>query len=526
MVNIYLYFTTSEIDKPLKTFSTTYKVHVTGTLRGSCDIRFPVIPIESTVDLSKYNYAYIAELKRLYFIEGYTILSTGLNLVRFKEDVLGTYYYSYKDCYATVVRNETIYDLKLADNMIPYTTKKDVISIPFTNLVTNPLDVTYPLNTKRILIAVLNDSTYSNGNYGILGQTKLGISDTIPNSTIGNSISTVYYVCEIDVAIAFLKSVYANNTYLGFIKHITALPWGTDENNTYHQLTDIRVGNHDVTVTTMTGPFCGVHQYCGEVIEVAKFKIDSSTYDNYLYRTATWQMWLPYVGYIDINFDEIYNNTISVCYVINFDNADTSVIVRDTTNDRIIYTSKCQMGCTIGVSSTNLHEWNVQRNAITNEAITQGLVSAVTGIAGIGLMASGAGFLPGMGMAMSAGGVAAQTATGVYNKDAANYKLGYAKTSSGLNGVVNPQNVSIKCIINTTEHSIDETNYKTLYGLPCYRNDKIVNFSGYTLISKVDLNNIVYSGNSNVSEMSNTICCATREELVELEDLLKSGVRL
>ena len=63
-------------------------LELTGTLRGECDIVNPVILIESTSDIIGYNYMFIEEFNRYYFIKQIVSVRNNLWRVSAHVDVL------------------------------------------------------------------------------------------------------------------------------------------------------------------------------------------------------------------------------------------------------------------------------------------------------------------------------------------------------------------------------------------------------------------------------------------------------
>lgn len=83
-----LYINSSENNRVSKVFSG--KFELTGTLRGETNVINPEILIEHT-NPTGYNYAYIPEFNRYYFINEFTAVRNGLWRVRLAVDVLETY---------------------------------------------------------------------------------------------------------------------------------------------------------------------------------------------------------------------------------------------------------------------------------------------------------------------------------------------------------------------------------------------------------------------------------------------------
>lgn len=87
-MKLYLYRTSSERNRLEKVLENELKT--TGAFRDEFDISDPVIDMENP-DTPKYNYAYMPEIQRYYFIETIDIVRSGLYRVRMHIDVLMTY---------------------------------------------------------------------------------------------------------------------------------------------------------------------------------------------------------------------------------------------------------------------------------------------------------------------------------------------------------------------------------------------------------------------------------------------------
>lgn len=83
-----LYINSSENNRVNKVLSG--KFELTGTLRGETNVINPEILIEHA-NPTGYNYAYIPEFNRYYFINEFTSVRNGLWRVRLAVDVLETY---------------------------------------------------------------------------------------------------------------------------------------------------------------------------------------------------------------------------------------------------------------------------------------------------------------------------------------------------------------------------------------------------------------------------------------------------
>lgn len=80
-----------ERNKLYKSFHAEYSG--SGTLREETSIIKPVVNIQSSVDtVASYNYAYIPEFNRYYFINDITSVTSGITQISMEVDVLMTYY--------------------------------------------------------------------------------------------------------------------------------------------------------------------------------------------------------------------------------------------------------------------------------------------------------------------------------------------------------------------------------------------------------------------------------------------------
>lgn len=127
-MNVTLYKNTSEKAKVGKTLASA-SVH-TGTLREGCEVVNPTIIVEG-VNLSDFNYMYIPEFHRYYFITGITSVKKGLWQIDGHCDVLESYKEQIKAQKAVVERQENEYNLYLNDPEWKVYTNKQVLTREF-----------------------------------------------------------------------------------------------------------------------------------------------------------------------------------------------------------------------------------------------------------------------------------------------------------------------------------------------------------------------------------------------------------
>lgn len=93
----------------------TDEITYTGSLRSESSVIDPVILIEAS-NLSDYNYAWIEEFHRFYFIRDISSVRTGLWRLTMHVDVLSTYAGYIKDNNAILARNSNVWNLYYQDD--------------------------------------------------------------------------------------------------------------------------------------------------------------------------------------------------------------------------------------------------------------------------------------------------------------------------------------------------------------------------------------------------------------------------
>lgn len=86
-----------------------------GTFRGECGVLYPVFVIETSTNLSSYNYCYIQEFNRYYFISDIIAETDKLWRVYCSVDVLHTYSSQIRQHKAIIAKQENAWNLYLND---------------------------------------------------------------------------------------------------------------------------------------------------------------------------------------------------------------------------------------------------------------------------------------------------------------------------------------------------------------------------------------------------------------------------
>ena len=86
-----------------------------GTFRGECGVLYPVFTIETDTNLSEYNYCYIQELNRYYYISDIVVETDKLWRIYCSVDVLHTYSAQIRQHEAIIAKQEKKWNLYLND---------------------------------------------------------------------------------------------------------------------------------------------------------------------------------------------------------------------------------------------------------------------------------------------------------------------------------------------------------------------------------------------------------------------------
>ena len=111
-MQIKLYKNLSEVNTIGKTL--TEESVRTGTLKDGCSVLSPSVVLTGE-NLSGFNYAYIPQFSRYYFIKEITSVKSGLWEISMRVDVLETYKDSIKANTAILKRQEKIWDMYIND---------------------------------------------------------------------------------------------------------------------------------------------------------------------------------------------------------------------------------------------------------------------------------------------------------------------------------------------------------------------------------------------------------------------------
>ena len=125
-MNIVLYKSTAEFNRVNKTNYLSDAITLSGTFRESAIKYNGTVLFTYSGSLNGYNYAYIEEFGRYYFITEHTIERNGVHRIDLKTDVLFSNMTDIGNSYGLVARNENVYNARLIDDRLRFLGLKSV----------------------------------------------------------------------------------------------------------------------------------------------------------------------------------------------------------------------------------------------------------------------------------------------------------------------------------------------------------------------------------------------------------------
>lgn len=491
-LSIMLYFNNAETNKVDKTANLELYKTLGGTLREKTDIIRPVINIVHKGFIPRVNYAYIPQFNRYYYINNIASINNEIYELSLSVDVLMTYKEDIKKLEAYVTRNEFTFNNLINDEKLPVSYDKIVEEYEVTNgsLATTTLSSNVDINSTSFLVNVINDRGYND-----LGSVTPPINQVLPSSVgphvTGVNMGTHTYATNWTNIRKLLRSVLVDDQQRSYIISIVSLPF---------PVPIVSSSVFDVTLGTRTYENVKVGDVgngTSEFFCVGDFTITGNNnftdYDPY----TEYEIYLPYLDWVRFSADVVLNKRLLVFYVIDYSLGGGQVIIVDYTDNKLVYSSSCQIGVTIPISTTNARE--VQNNNLINGMSL-----------GINVVGSGLQIASGNPVGVASGVVGLiKGSTNFISGSIRNYQNGHASSGSPSSSVYMPNKIRVrKTKVNINNY---DSNYAHLYGKPLNRTKILGDLNGLTIVDSVHIENIP---------------TATFQEISMISSLLREGILL
>lgn len=501
MVTIDLYKNLSEPDVLGK--NTIYIATIKGNFRNGTSIINPVIDIERNEDIiisfdivygdnnlvvaededdisvtigsytfNDFNYVYIRELRRYYFIVNVTLALNNYFMLNCSVDTLESNAEPLSDMYALVERNEFRFDNYIEDNKMPYEFYNEVNEYDITNR--SYIDFSYKIADGCFAISFINDQK----NHVNAQVTGVDCLPSVYNSQIGSHIFNQYGIIDGFDVIELASELYDDESQLSFITSLISFPFEIPHSNTYTR--SLQLGStvyNSIYVHFLQNGYNTISPY------YLVGSIDFNDYATHSYMDyepySKYEVYLPFYDYVELKSADIRDSIIDIYYSFDFTNGCGKVNIINRTKEYVIKSVEFNVGVKIAVNRNNLQQLSDERTqmAIKGTLATIGSASALIGgvVTGNPLMAVGGA----IGLGSSIGNIAGQLAT--------QHEKATASNSGGINGVYSSRDVKLKITRYVKKEPDDYAHY---YGRPLNETIQLGNIHGYTLIKDIHLNDL------------------------------------
>ena len=516
-MNIKLYKMSCEDNRIDKTSFLTYVLEYEGSLRTETSLLNPQIDIQhgGKSDFTQFNYAYIEDFNRYYFIDDITSVRTYISRLHLRCDVLMSYVHSIGQLPCIVARtsNEEYVSKDLVDDRIP-----------MKPTFTRTIEYEYPLSP----VITNNSASRNNSILVTIGQVDVDLNDgsvgtdydnsyfNIPSWQLtGNSNSMCHYIFARAELATFLEKIYANSELFSYIISIKCFP--VDLTNFMSTKTqDIVLDGKTVYygAKLVTG---GSEVSDGNVVAYLlthsnQIKINKIYNDFRDYSPITnYSIIFPFYGEYKIPNQYLYSG-VYFDIVLDFLHSQImySLYTYEDNKLKLISTLTADLSVELAFTSTNAQE--IKRS--TDVKIIQGsstiTTSLISLISGISLIATGVGTGLGTGLAIGgASGIIGGTLnTAAQLRSIPNATATYMQGRNNV-GVFSPTKIVI--IRESFDLSDTPSNISSVLGLPSMK------WIGH--ISDLGSNVILYVYDCHLDGIT-----ALKTEKDEIYRLLRSGV--
>lgn len=392
------------------TSSTGYPLTVSGTLKGATSKVAPSIEFASPITaFNGYNYCYIADFNRYYFVVDMISTRNNLTTIDLKVDVLTSFLtQSNMDKlrgYIGRCANSNFYEVNIPDKLLQYKSAHTITTIEPTSTTGqgNSENVTFSFTaTNNVVVSTTNVSstpTLSVIAVPTVLQTYIG-SSTIPAQYFRPNGNNYTYVTDINDYITYTEQGVSTNYYVlhdflnycadkdnsaSFVNSIMVFPFSISKGETREV---VRLGSDPATT------WGGINiTMCPSLQTNSGFKIlkdftlsipssidtgDFQRYEPYM-RT---EIFIPFLGWKTIDLKDNLDCRIIVYYNIDYITGKGTVFMYNKTKETLIFQNTVMIGIRVPVNTTNMYENELKEQNYTRNYFTGTLTSFATGVMG------------------------------------------------------------------------------------------------------------------------------------------------
>ena len=489
-----------------------YPLTVSGTLKNATSKVNPVIEFAKDITyFNGYNYCYIADFNRYYFVSDVVSVRVGLTSISFRVDVLTSFLtlQGTDNLLGYVIRcnNSSLYDLTIEDKMLQVKSKPLIIEEDTISL----RPVSHYINTS---FTTKQSSHFYNTVVDIVGHATGGSGTPMSNITVPDylkaSLATSYFYNDYDtlnvnnfypyegehlylmdvneVNAMCVKAVPNPHNFYDYVKSIVMFPYEIFDasNNTSYPKYDINYGdNYELTGASATV----LPTHSKGIITVDDFycrNLSNIDGDSFLSSNSHLRIeyYVPYYGWVTLNANSVYGHRLILYYIVNYRTGSALANIFDYTDKKLIFSSMCQLGYKFAISPTNAWEVAQKQSAYDTNYILGTLTSIGIGVAG-GIMGNPYMVVGGIsGVVSSASSYVSQTTT--------NFERAHANIGDDSISSFTPQKPRVRFTVDVVVQKNTDTPFKEHNGIPTNKQTtlgaiRVTNSNIYAQILDLDI---------------------------------------
>lgn len=529
-MKVTFYINTAENNRVDKTAYLQQVIEVEGSLRTDCSLLSPVIvfefpnlnpsPIideddEEVVGVDsdividsdvfyRFNYAYIKEFERYYFVQDVIIQRSKVFNVFMSCDVLMSFRNDIRSLNAFVERNEFQYDPLLPDALLSTETMPVMEELPLIHGGNKNISFSSTLDAYddfNVALSIANNSYFGNAR-SIDAPIGTSLPD-INRDAFTYPSSRVYALTNAGLGGLSIDMIL-HSSINDFILGVVAFPFDIELYDPDLPSDNVHISVPDtegLAKLVVLGNTKGKHAFDkSDYLVLGDFTFPVPT--DYLEcdPDASYALWIPFVGVIDLSARELGGHPILVYYAVDYQDGSATAYVYDDATKKVIYNASCQIGIPVSLTKTNAEQ---NRQAMKN--LQANAIFSVIG----GSISSFAQFYSGdPGKAIGSATKTITGAVGDYLKSLMIYPSAKTSSNGSMFGLYQPLELHLFRV--RRKVIPDLTKYAHQFGRPTRDVCNLVNLRGFTIVSEIHLENIN----------------AFKKEKEEIERLLKLGVIL
>ena len=510
---LFAYRLNDEKDKVRKNL--TFVSAFEGTFKAPLGIKNIELDVVDYDIENSYNYIYIPKLKRYYYVVNIILTTKDYTRLQLQEDVLMSHKELIMLQSAFVTRYEGSTEKLLVDIRRPMRDVQDVeyLSLLDTAVASSKVNCTLNFNLASnipmYLVSTITSKVHP-------ARTQITApSSGLPN--LNNTFTRADWVTLLDQdqISTFYGDLFRDEPMASFVNSVVLLPFNPNDSYTtdtsilyvddkimcgsgFYKIEDIPSGDHEIAVKRVT---VGATPY----FIIKDFTITNldASFDDYEPYT-NYELYIPFVGWVQVQYNQIVNNRILIYYTIDNTTGNGTAYIYDFTNQRLIWSSNCQVGIKMNLVTSNALEIEKQKESAQLNLI-MGMISSAVSI-GIGAVSENP-------IAIAGGVMAGSKAVASFvNSNRMLFKRGQTTFGTGQGSFHAPNGVILRITYNYLL-PIDLDTYKHLNGLPY--NNYVTSLNTLTTGSYIEVGDIHFDAKGYNIYSS---------EIDEIVALLKNGV--